>query len=191
MGSIGSSAELGRFPRQSAMLGNGRACVMVFRSRQELRDEAVEVVRTLDRHDVRRAVALDHFELGARNLVGDLAALVHWREQILLADDAEGACLHACQAVQHIVPQDRLGLSVICLRADRVWIARQHRDGLLNRLLVAQERGENSQVNCSQAKISPLLLFALTQFHVMIGWKAARAGAPGAPVRIIRSRRPG
>ena len=58
---------------------------MVFRSGQKLRDEAVEVVRTLDRHDVGRAIALDYFELGARNLVGDLAALVHWRDQILLA----------------------------------------------------------------------------------------------------------
>ena len=113
---------------------------MVFRSGQELRDEAVEVVRTLDRHEVGRAVALDHFELGARNLVGDVAALVHWREQILLADDAEGGCLHACQAVQYIEPQERLGLSIIGLRAHRVGIARQHRDGLLNRLPVAQER---------------------------------------------------
>ena len=60
-------------------------------SGQELRDEAVEVVRTLDWHDVGRAVAFDHFELGARNPIGDLAALVHWREQILLADDTEGA----------------------------------------------------------------------------------------------------
>ncbi len=89
------------------------ACVMAFRSGQELRDEAVEVVRTLDWHDVGRAVALDHFELGAENILGDLAALVHWREQISLADDAEGGCLHACQAVQYIEPQERLGLSII------------------------------------------------------------------------------
>ena len=43
----------------------------------------------------------------------DLAALVHWRDQILLADDAEGECLHACKAVHYIEPQDRLGPSIM------------------------------------------------------------------------------
>jgi hypothetical protein len=66
---IESSSELCRFTRKNAMLGNRRACVMVFRSGQELRDEAVEVVRTLDRHEVGRAVALDHFELGAPGIL--------------------------------------------------------------------------------------------------------------------------
>ena len=82
----------------------------------------------------------DHFERRTRNPVSDLTALMHRREQVLLAHDAEGRCLHTRQAVQDIKPQERLGLSMIGLRADG-WGLLDASRGLLHRFPVAEESG--------------------------------------------------
>ena len=50
MGSSGSSSELGRFPCQNAMLGNGRACLL---PEPEMAQDALDDILIVDvRNDV-------------------------------------------------------------------------------------------------------------------------------------------